>query len=181
MLGQWLTGAVEPSVQEELRSPGEAAGTGHRGAGFPKSQQGSACPRGLLLLFSPGNCYGASHLWLPPSLISGFSSSQIPACSSTSLLSWALLSFLPKQTWRGHTAFLPHCACCWLFCCSFRICPRLLPHCGGRTASLGEWQSPVVLGPGTLQGPCAHLGSVWHGWKQRMCWDEEDAEGRAAG
>lgn len=39
-------------MQEELRSPGEAAGTGHRGAGFPKRQQEPACPTGLFLLFS---------------------------------------------------------------------------------------------------------------------------------
>lgn len=166
MLGQWVTDAAEPPVQHELRSPGEAAGTQHRACRIPKELAGAClCHRAALALLCSGNCMehltSGSLLSSPPAFpaLRALPAPPHPLCPVT------LLSLLPKQTWRGHAAFLPHCACSWLFCCSFRICPRLLPHCGGKTASLGKWQSPVVLGLGTLQGPCPCLGSVLElGW-----------------
>lgn len=121
----------------------------------PKESSGACLShRAALALSSPGNCM--EHR------TSGFLLSSPPAFPALRALPAplhplcpvALLSLLPKQTWRGHAAFLPHCACSWLFCCSFRICPHLLPHCGGRTASFGEWRSPVV------RGPCPCLGLV---------------------
>lgn len=153
-LGQWVRGAAKPPVQRELRSPWEAAGTGHRACRIPESSGACLSHRAALALPSPGNCM--EHR------TSGFLLSSPPAFPALGALPAplhplcpvGLLSLLPKQTWRGHAAFLPHCACSWLFCCSFRICPHLLPHCGGRTASFGEWQSPMV------RGPCPCLGLV---------------------
>lgn len=56
-LGQWVTGAAEPPVQQELRSPGEAAGTGHRTCRIPKEPAGACLShRAALALLSPGNC-----------------------------------------------------------------------------------------------------------------------------
>lgn len=185
-----MTGTAEPPVQQELRSPGEAAGTGHRACRIPKGSAGAwLSHRAALALLSPGN--SMEHRTSGSLLSSPLAFPALRALPPLlhPLCPVALLSLLPKQTWRGHAAFLPHCACSWLFCCSFRICPRLFPHCGGRTASLGERQSPVVLGLGTLWGRCPCLGSVlgWGGQccvaqlEARMCWDEERAEGRAAG
>lgn len=157
----------------------------------PKEPSG-ACPSrgaaGACFLLSPGNCMehciSGSVLSSPPAfpaLITG-SCRLCPFTCSPSVLP-APLGLLPKQTQRGHTAFLPHCACSCFFCCSFGICPRLLPHCGGRATSPGEWQSPMVPKPGTPRGPCPspclvlELGTgsaAWHGQERGMCRVEED-------
>lgn len=72
VLGQWVTGTAEPPVQQELRSPGEAARTGHRACRIPKGSAGAwLSHRAALALLSPGNSMehrtsGSSftHLWL---------------------------------------------------------------------------------------------------------------------
>lgn len=100
----------------------------------------------------------------------------------------ALLSLLPKQTWRGR--------CLSASLCLLLTLLLLLQDLSSFASSL--WSKNCIswgmaesrgAGPRDTAGSLpllvltsgAGVGSaVWHGWKQRMCLDEEGAEGRAA-
>lgn len=88
-LGQWVRGAAKPPVQRELRSPGEAAGTGHRACRIPKSHQEPACPIGPLLLFPR-----LETVWSIAPLASFF-----PHLRLFQLLELCLLLCIPSVLW----------------------------------------------------------------------------------
>lgn len=102
-------------------------------------------------LLSPGHCMehhiSGSVLFSPPAflaLAAGSCQLCLLACSPSVLP--APISLLPKQMQRGHTTFPPHCACSCLFCCSFRICPCLLPCHGGEPHPWGNGRAPRCWG-----------------------------------
>lgn len=146
------TGAAEPPVQWEARGPGEVAGVGGiRAHGIPKSHPEPAYPVGppALSLFSHLEAVRSIASPAPsfPRLLP-FQLLQPAAASSArspSVLP-APIGLLPKHTRRGHTAFQPHCACSCLFCCSFRICPRLFPCHGGEPHPWRNGRAPRCRG-----------------------------------